>query len=67
MFQRLRAGPGTGRTSPAVAAGSAYHAEATLGHAGASATEKDVGGVTWRCEGDKCIGKAERYSSLDSI
>jgi hypothetical protein len=43
----------------------AYHAEARW-PAGAVVTEKDVGGVAWRCEGDKCIGKAERYSSLDS-
>jgi hypothetical protein len=51
----------------AAAAGSgSYRAEATLATPVASATEKDVGGVTWRCEGDKCIGKAERYSSLDS-
>ena len=51
----------------ALAAGSGpYRAEATLATPVASATEKDVGGVTWRCEGDKCFGKAERYSSLDS-
>ena len=31
-----------------------------------SATDKDVGGVQWRCEGDKCVGKADRHSSLDS-
>jgi len=55
-------GLGMGATTPAVAAGSgAYHAEATLATPVQSVTEKDVGGVAWRCEGDKCIGKAERY------
>ncbi len=43
-----------------------YQAEATLATAVQSATDKDVDGVTWRCEGDKCIGKAERRNSLDS-
>jgi hypothetical protein len=68
MFSAVCAlGLGIGTVAPAVAAGSGtYHAEATLATAVASATEKDVGGVKWTCEGDKCIGKAERYSSLDS-
>jgi hypothetical protein len=60
-------GLGTVAVVPAAtAAGGAYHAEATLATAVASATEKDVDGVTWRCEGDKCIGKADKHSSLDS-
>jgi hypothetical protein len=60
-------GLGTGAIAlPASAANGPYHAEATLATPVASVTEKDVGGVAWRCEGDKCIGKAERYSSLDS-
>ena len=60
-------GLGMGAATPAFAAGSgAYHAEATLATAVASAREKDVGGVKWTCEGDKCVGKADRYSSLDS-
>ena len=41
-------------------------AGATLATAVQSATDKDVDGVTWHCEGDKCVGKAERRSSLDS-
>ena len=41
------------------AAGVPYQAEATL-------ATKDVDGVTWHCEGDKCVGKAERRNSLDS-
>jgi hypothetical protein len=60
-------GLGAGAVVPAaVAAGGAYRAEATLATPMPSATEKDVDGVTWRCEGDKCIGQAERHSSLDS-
>ena len=60
-------GLGMGAATPAFAAGSgAYHAEATLATPVQSVTEKDVGGVAWRCEGDKCIGKAERRNSLDS-
>lgn len=62
-------GLGAGGFVPAASAASAagaYQAEATLATAVPSATDKDVGGVSWRCEGDKCIGKAERYSSLDS-
>jgi hypothetical protein len=68
MFSAVCArGFGLGAVAPAVAAGSGtYHAEATLATAVPSATEKDVGGVKWTCEGDKCVGKAERYSSLDS-
>jgi hypothetical protein len=66
MFSAVCAlGLGLG-AAPAVAAGSAYHAEATLATAVSSATEKDVGGVKWTCEGAKCVGKADRYDSLDS-
>ena len=52
-------------TTAAAAAGP-YQAEATLATAVQSATDKDVDGVTWHCEGDKCVGKADRRSSLDS-
>jgi hypothetical protein len=50
----------------ATAAAGPYQAEATLATAVQSATDKDVDGVTWHCEGDKCVGKAERRNSLDS-
>jgi len=60
-------GLAAGAVVPAAsAAGGTYHAEATLATAVPSATEKDVDGVTWRCEGDRCTGKADRHSSLDS-
>ena len=52
-------------TTGAAAAGP-YQAEATLATAVQSATDKEVDGVTWHCEGDKCVGKAERRNSLDS-
>lgn len=57
---------GLGAAGTVSAAGGAYRAEATLAAAVPSATDKDVDGVTWHCEGDKCVGKAERRSSLDS-
>ena len=62
-------GLGTSAIGPAaVAASSAgpYYAEASLATAAPSATDKDVDGVKWTCEGDKCVGKADRRSSLDS-
>jgi hypothetical protein len=48
------------------AAAPAYLAEATLVTPVSAATEIDVSGVTWRCEGDKCEGKGDRRGSLDS-
>lgn len=50
----------------AAAAPGPYQAEATLATAVQSATDKDVDGVAWRCEADKCVGKADRRNSLDS-
>lgn len=51
---------------PAAAADGPYRAEATLATPVQSATEKEVDGVTWRCEGDRCFGKADKRASLDS-
>jgi hypothetical protein len=60
-------GLGTSAIIPAAAAANGpYRAEATLATPVQSATEKDIDGVTWRCEGDKCFGKAEKRASLDS-
>lgn len=62
-------GLGAGGIVPAASAASAagpYHAEATLATAVQAAADKEVDGVNWRCEGDKCVGKAERRASLDS-
>jgi hypothetical protein len=50
----------------AAAAAPAYHAEASLEQPVSAASDTDVDGVNWRCEGDKCVGKAERRASLDS-
>lgn len=56
-----------GAIAPAVsAAGAPYQAQATLATPAPSATDKEVDGVNWHCEGDKCVGKAERRASLDS-
>lgn len=61
---------GLGMSAVVPAAGAAasgpFQAEATLATAVPSATDKDVDGVSWHCEGDKCVGKAERRNSLDS-
>jgi hypothetical protein len=43
-----------------------FSGEATLAKAVAAPAEFTVDGVTWRCEGDKCKGTAERRSTLDS-
>ena len=59
-------GLGTSALVPTASAADAYRAEATLATPVQAATEKDVDGVTWRCEADKCFGKAERRASLDS-
>jgi hypothetical protein len=60
-------GLGTSAIAPAAAAANGpYRAEATLATPVQSATEKEVDGVTWRCEGHKCFGKAEKRASLDS-
>jgi hypothetical protein len=57
-------GLGTSAIVPAAAAANGpYRAEATLATPVQSATEKDIDGVTWRCEGDKCFGKAEKRAS----
>lgn len=61
-------GMAAGGLSPAASAAAAgpYQGEATLAAAAASPTDKDIDGVNWHCDGEKCVGKAERHSSLDS-
>lgn len=54
-----------GATGVASAAG-AYQAEASLASAVPAATNTEIDGVNWRCEGDKCTGTAERRQTLDS-
>jgi hypothetical protein len=44
----------------------AFRAEATLATPVSAVSESVVDGVNWRCEADKCIGTAERRSTLDS-
>ena len=43
-----------------------FSGQATLAKAVAAPSEVNVDGVTWKCEGDKCQGRAERRSTLDS-
>ena len=48
------------------AAAPSYLAQATLATPVSAATETEISGVTWRCEGEKCEGKGDRRGSLDS-
>jgi hypothetical protein len=52
---------------PAIAAGSRpFYGEAVLATPIGEPMETTLDGVTWRCEGDKCVGTADYWSSLDS-
>lgn len=53
-------------SSSAVAAPAAFHAEATLAAPVSAPREAVISGVTWKCDGDKCVGAAERHASLDN-
>jgi hypothetical protein len=52
--------------SAAAAAPAGYYGEATLAAAASAPKEAVVNGVAWKCEADKCVGQAARYTSLDS-
>jgi len=49
-----------------MAAAPPFSGEATLAKAVAAPSEVQIDGVTWRCDGEKCVGRAERRSTLDS-
>ena len=49
-----------------MAAAPPFSGEATLAKAVAAPSEHQVDGVTWKCEGNKCKGTADRRSTLDS-
>ena len=51
----------------AFAASQEYSGSVILAKPVAAPAELVVEGVTWRCEGDKCVGTAERRSSLNSF
>jgi hypothetical protein len=53
-------------TLAAPASAQPYRAEAKLVTPAAAATATTVGETTWRCEGDTCIGLADRRG-LDSL
>jgi hypothetical protein len=52
--------------SGAFAAPAAFKAEATLATPVSAPVEAVISGVTWKCDGDRCVGEAERHSSLDN-
>src|SRR5262245_45078101 len=58
---------GMGVMGSAFAATQGYSGTAILAKPVAAPAELVVEGVTWRCEGDKCSGTAERRSSLNSF
>ena len=43
-----------------------FSGEATLAKAVPAVSEVQVDGVTWKCEANKCVGRADRRSTLDS-
>ena len=49
----------------AFAAG-AFHAEAKLSSPASAPVSAMVADVSWRCDGDACVGTAENHSSLDN-
>ena len=50
----------------AFASPAAFNGQATLAKAVSAPVDANVSGVAWRCEADKCVGQAQRYSSLDN-
>jgi hypothetical protein len=56
-----------GLAGTVVAAGIGFTGTATLVNAVASPTQKVVDGVTWDCEGNTCVGRAETRSTLNSF
>jgi hypothetical protein len=50
----------------AFASPSVFSGQATLAKAAGTPVDATVSGVAWHCEADKCVGSAERYSSLDN-
>lgn len=50
----------------AFAAPTVFNGQATLAKAAGAPVDATVSGVAWHCEADKCVGAAERYSSLDN-
>ena len=50
----------------AFAAPTVFNGQATLAKAASAPVDATVSGVAWHCEADKCVGSAERYSSLDN-
>jgi hypothetical protein len=51
--------------APSVAT-SAYRGEAKLATPVSAPSETVISGVTWKCDGDTCVGAAERHTTLDN-
>jgi hypothetical protein len=52
--------------SAAAFAGTPFSGELTLSKAVAAPSETQVDGITWRCEAEKCVGRTDSRSTLDS-
>lgn len=48
------------------AAAPEYTAQAVLATPVSTASETEIAGVKWRCEGDQCEGRGNRQGSMDS-
>lgn len=44
-----------------------YKGSATLASPAAAARDAVIAGASWRCDGDQCVGAAERKGNLDGV
>ena len=58
---------GTAFAQSAFAQAAAYRGEARLVSANSAPREQVIAGVAWRCDGDQCLGSAERKANLDGL
>lgn len=65
LFAAAAAAGGLLIAGNAFAAVGPYHAEAKLAGPAATATAT-IADSTWSCQGDTCVGQADRHNSLDN-
>lgn len=65
LFAAFAATAALAATAAAAAPG-AFRAEAKLATAVSAPKDVTINGVAWHCEGDACVGAAERFATLDS-
>lgn len=53
--------------APATAFADGFQGTAKLAQPAATPTSTVVNGVEWRCEGDTCVGSAQRVSGVDGF